>query len=96
LPTRHGFDHYFGLPFSNDMGRMRVCPDGDPLPLMRGETVVQEQPDETALTEREGEESVEFWRAHRDEPFFLYFAHLPVHLPLLVGERFVKDSRKGP
>jgi arylsulfatase A-like enzyme len=56
LPTRHGFDSYFGLPYSNDMGRRRRR-DGSltpfpPLPLLRDERVVQEQPDQAALTER--------------------------------------------
>ena len=56
LPTRHGFDDYFGLPYSNDMGRRRRR-DGSltpfpPLPLLRDERVVQEQPDQAALTER--------------------------------------------
>lgn len=28
LPTAHGFDHYFGLPYSNDMGRQALKGDG--------------------------------------------------------------------
>ncbi|MBC2603219.1 sulfatase family protein [Puniceicoccus vermicola] len=97
LPTRHGFDHYYGLPYSNDMARRHANPDGYvPLPLMRGEEVIQQQPDQTSLTERYVEESITFMREHRDEPFFLYFAHLHVHLPLLVSERFLKTSQNGP
>lgn len=97
LPTRHGFDRYYGLPYSNDMGLMHVRPQARvPLPLMRDETVVQEQPDQTALTERYVQESVEFIRAHRQRPWFLYLAHLHVHLPLLVSERFLRGSRNGP
>lgn len=95
LPTRHGFDQYYGLPYSNDMGRMRGREDYPPLPLLRGEEVVQQQPDQTTLTERYVEESVRFVRAQRDRPFFLYFAHLWVHLPLLVPECFRVGSRNG-
>ncbi|NLF19600.1 MAG: sulfatase [Lentisphaerae bacterium] len=97
LPTRHGFDHYFGLPYSNDMGRQagnrrRVDP---PLPLLRDEEVIQQQPDQAALTERYTEECVRFIRGHRQEPFFLYLAHMHVHLPLYAAERFIRQSRNG-
>ena len=97
LPTRFGFDHYYGLPYSNDMGRQpnsqREMP---PLPLLRDEDVIQAQPDQTSLTERYVEESVKFIRENSGEqPFFLYFAHMHVHLPHYPPERFLKTSRNG-
>ena len=96
LPTRHGFDRYYGLPFSNDMGRQAGREDRwPPLPLLRDEEVIQQQPDQAALTERYVEESVCFIRENRDEPFFLYFAHMYVHLPLYAPARFVEQSRNG-
>ena len=97
LPTRHGFDHYYGLPYSNDMGIQKVRPDvKNPLPLMRDEEVIQEQPEQESLTERYVEESVRFIRDNRDGPFFLYLAHMYVHRPLLVPERFLAESGNGP
>lgn len=92
LPTRHGFDSYYGLPYSNDMG---TSPGGTrpPLPLMRDEDVIQEQPDQTSLTERYVEESVQFIREHSGRPFFLYLAHMYVHTPLFVPEVFMNASR---
>ncbi|MEM7142839.1 MAG: sulfatase [Actinomycetota bacterium] len=114
LPTRHGFDHWYGLPYSNDMGRQATdmpeeikdlmvehlgieFQDGDypPLPLMLDEGVQEEQPDQAALTERYLQESVRFMRDHRDEAFFLYFAHMYVHLPIYVQPRFLEESRNG-
>ncbi len=120
LPTQHGFDQYFGLPYSNDMGRQAHPgrrewigdfekrfdvsygngPDPEtwsypPLPLMRGEEVVQEQPDQAALTERYVGECVDFIRANKERPFFLYFAQMYVHLPVYVPEPFLKRSRNG-
>ncbi|MDA1258313.1 MAG: sulfatase [Chloroflexi bacterium] len=107
LPTNHGFDSYFGLPYSNDMGRqiddphttdperierLRARP---PLPLIRDEEVVQEQPDLRALTERYAEEAVRFIRDNKAGPFFLYFAHMYVHLPLYAPDRFVNASDNG-
>jgi arylsulfatase A-like enzyme len=57
LPTRHGFDYYYGLPYSNDMGpasdgvksnlgkplpkRKNPRRGQPPLPLLRNETVLQ-------------------------------------------------------
>lgn len=96
LPTRHGFDSYYGLPYSNDMGlnkNLAAHQNRPPLPLMRDEEVIQEQPDQASLTERYVEESVRFMRAHADRPFFLYFAHLYTHTPLFVPEAFMKNSR---
>jgi arylsulfatase A-like enzyme len=95
LPTRHGFDDYYGLPYSNDMAPMEKRPDMPPLPLISGEEVIEQQPDQTALTERYVERSVRFMRENKDRPFFLYLAHMHVHLPLYAAAPFVKASRNG-
>jgi len=98
LPTRHGFDHYYGLPYSNDMGRQAGRNEREgypPLPLMLDEEVIQEQPDQASLTERYVEQCVRFIRKNKDTPFFLYFAHMYVHLPIYAPERFLKQSRNG-
>jgi arylsulfatase A-like enzyme len=96
LPTRHGFDHYFGLPYSNDMARQvgheKQFP---PLPLLDDEQVIQTQPDQASLTERYVERAVRFMRQHRDQPFFLYLAHMHVHLPLYAPKRFMDESENG-
>lgn len=98
LPTKHGFDEYYGIPYSNDMGRQAGAPrDLPPLPLMHNEEVLQAQPDQNGLTERYAEESVRFIRENADgnTPFFLYLAHMHVHLPLYVADRFRRESRNG-
>jgi arylsulfatase A-like enzyme len=113
LPTRHGFDSWYGLPYSNDMGRQSwgdgphwptVFREGGipfveeypPLPLMLDEEVLEAQPDQASLTARYVEESVRFLRANRERPWFLYLAHIYVHLPIYVQERFAQESRNGP
>jgi len=116
LPTNHGFDEWYGIPYSNDMGRQVDPPDGPteaeledvirqmgitmpwvrpPLPLMEGTEVVEQQPDQASLTARYVERCVRFLRANRDRPFFLYLAHLYVHLPIYAPERFLASSRNG-
>ena len=103
LPTNHGFDHYFGLPYSNDMGRQvgtrtragKEQPGYPPLPLLLDDEVLEQQPDQASLTARYVAEAVRFLRAARDRPFFLYLAHLYVHLPIYAQERFTRASRNG-
>lgn len=107
LPTRHGFDHYFGLPYSNDMGanwqpgeqkpRAGGNPPAPPLPLVRDETVVQRvtREDQDNLTRLYTEEAVKFIKSPGEEPFFLYFAHTAVHTPLHPGAAFKGKSPNG-
>lgn len=97
LPTRHGFEHYFGIPFSNDMGRQAGASayEWPPLPLMEDEEVIQAQPDQAALTERYVEHALCFIRKNRDHPFFLYLAHMYVHLPIYVSTHFLARSKNG-
>ena len=112
LPTQHGFDGYFGIPYSNDMGRQRsdwdrtlpsimkemgipFVDEMPPLPLLLDDEVLEQQPDQASLTARFVEEAVRFMRANRDRPFFLYLAHIYVHLPIYVQERFAQASRNG-
>jgi arylsulfatase A-like enzyme len=95
LPTSHGFDEYFGIPFSNDMGRQSNNPDRPPLPLVRDQTVIQEQPDQRGITERYTDEALQFINQERDRPFFLYLAHMYVHVPLFVPQQFLDESENG-
>jgi arylsulfatase A-like enzyme len=97
LPTRHGFDEYFGLPYSNDMwpnhpASPRSYP---PLPLFRGDQVVGLMPDQTQLTTWYTEHAVRFIERHRDRPFFLYVAHNMPHVPLHVSGKFKGKSKRG-
>jgi arylsulfatase A-like enzyme len=77
LPTNHGFDYYFGIPYSEDMVPTHTA-SWPPLPLLRNETVVEAPVDLAKMTRRYVQEATVFIRKNRDKQFFLYFAH---HLP---------------
>jgi len=96
LPTRQGFDSYFGIPYSNDMGGRATKPGGrPPLPLMRDETVIEAPVKQPTLTKRYTEEAVKFITANKDKPFFVYLPHAMVHLPLHASENFKGKSGNG-
>lgn len=100
LPTRHGFDRYFGLPYSNDMWphhptNGKAYP---PLPLIDGETAVNPAltaQDQEQLTAQYTGKAVSFIAEHKDRPFLLYVPHSMVHVPLHVSERFRGKSGAG-
>jgi arylsulfatase A len=97
LPTRHGFDEYFGLPYSNDMWPFHPeRPGGYPdLPLYEDETVVAFNPDMDRLTTWYTERAVDFIERNRERPFFLYVPHSMAHVPLGVSDRFKGKSQQG-
>jgi len=86
LPTRHGFDSYYGIPYSNDM---------KPCPLMRNEKVIEEPAEQTTLTKRYAKEAVGFIEKNKNRPFFLYFAHTFPHVPLFASKNFKDKSLRG-
>ncbi len=96
LPVHHGFDEYFGLPYSNDMWprhpqQKNFYPD---LPLIEGDEVVTLDPDQSRLTTWYTAHAVSFIERHRDTPFFLYVPHAMPHVPLFVSDTF-KGTTKG-
>lgn len=94
LPTGRGFDHWYGLPYSNDMQPPWVQTDV-PLHLFRDTRPIEHPVDQTTLTERYTDEAVRFIGESGDTPFFLYLAHSMPHLPVRTSERFRGQSRAG-
>ncbi len=86
LPMRHGFDSYYGIPYSNDM---------KPTVLLRNAQAIEDPVDQTTLTERYTTEALSFIRQHRGGPFFLYLAHNFPHVPLHASKAFRDKSRRG-
>ena len=90
LPTRQGFDYYYGIPYSNDMDRP-YCP----LPLMEQEEVIVTPVNQDSLTIRYTNKTVEFIKAHKDTPFFIYLCHNMTHDPLAASPAFKGKSKNG-
>ena len=86
LPTRHGFDEYFGILYSNDMR---------PVQLMEGESVAEYPVDQATLTKRYTERRLTFLEKNRERPFFLYVPQVMVHKPLAASEAFYKKTGTG-
>ena len=111
LPLAHGFDSYWGIPYSNDMDARRGFPNyrqtarKDPnyvapikqyhVPVIEGTKVIERPANQHTITGRYTDKGVEFIRANKDKPFFLYLAHSLPHIPLYAGKEFRGKSRRG-
>jgi arylsulfatase A len=94
-PTRHGFDEYFGLPYSNDMWPQHPSSKFPDLPLIDGGKTVALNPDQHMLTTWYAEHAVSFIDRHKDQPFFLYVAHNMPHVPIFVSEKSAGKGGRG-
>ena len=97
LPLRHGFDEYFGLPYSGDMWpKHPEAPQGyPPLPLIEGDRVLRTLEDQSVLTAQITEHAVSFIGRNKDRPFFLYVPHPQPHVPLYCSAKFRGKSGAG-
>jgi len=105
-PMDQGFEHQFGLPYSNDMDARPGLPkgstgspnppeDGWNVALSRDGKIIEQPAVQTTLTKRYTEEAVKFITEKKDKPFFLYFAHTFPHVPLFASPDFKGKSRGG-
>ena len=110
LPTNHGFDYYYGLPYSNDMWpnhpeELAKIAEGKakksfypPLPLVENTRIIDAEvtaEDQSQLTTNYTNHAVDFIRKHQKEPFLVYLPHSMVHVPLYVSSKFAGKSGAG-
>lgn len=106
LPTNHGFDYYFGIPYSNDMDRVTNGMTNqqmfiDPIyqnfnvPLMRNNEIIERPANQNTITKRYTEEAVKYISENKSKPFFLYMAHSLPHVPLFTSDAFRGTSERG-
>ena len=97
LPTRQGFDEFFGIPYSHDIHPFHPRQSHfqfPPLALLENETVTEMDPNADYLTKRITEHAVSFIERNKNEPFFLYVPHPIPHKPLHVAPPFMKGVTK--
>jgi arylsulfatase len=107
LPLQHGFDQYFGVPYSNDMSPFgasgKLATEGKRaelpfLPLIEGNKTIKSlktMEEMAELTTLYTDRAVKFIKESDNEPFFLYMAHSMVHVPLAVSKKFSGKSKQG-
>lgn len=108
LPLQHGFDEYYGIPYSNDM--WPVWFDGKPaLPeqtpsrfppmyLVEGnekKELINTLDQQGQLTRKLTERAVRFMTKNKDQPFFLYLPHHMPHIPINASADFKGKSKQG-
>ena len=94
LPRRHGFEYYFGLPYSNDMNKITDSRYPD-LPLIENDDIIELNPDQSLLTKRYTEKTLWYIENNKDNPFFIYLAHNMPHVPLFASEKFKGKTERG-
>ncbi|WP_026994956.1 sulfatase family protein [Flectobacillus major] len=97
LPTKNGFDEYYGIPYSHDMWPNHpVTKNYYPaLPLFENEKVIATNPDPSQFTTQFTEKTINFIQKNKDKPFFVYLAHPMPHVPLFVSDKFKGKSQQG-
>ena len=99
LPTRHGFDDFYGIPYSNDMWPYHPeNPEAwEDLPTIKDEETVGFNMDQSRFTTDFTNRAVDFIERStaQETPFFLYVAHPMPHVPLSVSREREGESRAG-
>ncbi|MFT5350214.1 MAG: arylsulfatase A [Planctomycetota bacterium] len=85
-PTEHGFDYFYGLPYSNDM---------TPLALYRGEQIIEQPVNQSTLTQGYTKEALDFIDTNKEQPFFIFLSHTFPHIPLYASAKFKGKSTAG-
>jgi arylsulfatase A-like enzyme len=99
MPLNHGFDDFYGIPYSNDM---RPESNWDyaqnnfpPLPFLDGIDTLGTSIDQSQFISMFTEKSINFIKENKNNPFFLYLAHSAPHTPLMIDEKNIKRSKRG-
>jgi len=104
-PNAHGFDYFFGIPYSNDEDLIKGTDYHEAcinpkieywnVPLMRNSEIIERPANQTTITKRYTQEAINFIKQNKEKPFFLYLAHSMPHVPLFRSKTFENISLRG-
>lgn len=96
-PLQHGFDRFFGIPYSNDNSKYHPVLHASmpPLPLYNNAEVIETDPDQTQFTRQFTEQAIAFLRDNKERPLFLYLTHVMPHVPIFRSDAFAGRSSRG-
>ncbi len=107
LPNNHGFDYYFGIPYSNDMDKINnnnywseyenkeLSSDSYNVPLMENFDIIERPVDQTTITSRYVDKTLQLINNYKNDNFFIYLSHNLPHIPLYASKRFLGKSKRG-
>ena len=107
LPNNHGFDYYFGIPYSNDMDKINnnnywseyenkeLSSDSYNVPLMENFDIIERPVDQTTITSRYVDKTLQLINNYKNNNFFIYLSHNLPHIPLYASKRFLGKSKRG-
>ena len=107
LPNNHGFDYYFGIPYSNDMDKINnnnywseyenkeLSSNSYNVPLMENFDIIERPVDQTTITSRYVDKTLQLINNYKNDNFFIYLSHNLPHIPLYASKRFLGKSKRG-
>ena len=99
MPLNHGFDLFYGIPYSNDMrpvGNWDYARENfPPLPFLDGHDTVGVSLDQSKFIEMFTQKSIDFIYQNKENPFFLYLAHSAPHTPIILSDKNKGKSKRG-
>ena len=107
LPLNHGFDYYYGIPYSNDMDKINnnkywaeyerneLNSKSYNVPLIENFDIIERPVDQTTITLRYTNKTIELINKFKDDRFFIYLSHNLPHIPLYASKEFLGKSKRG-
>jgi len=107
LPLNHGFDYYYGIPYSNDMDKINnnnywseyerktLNSDSYNVPLMENYETIERPVDQTTITSRYVDKTIKLINNYKDDSFFIFLSHNLPHIPLYASKEFLGNSKRG-